>query len=288
MSTGKAFDRIFIIMFENENAEDVMKNAYFAQLAKQGCQLTNSLGVTHPSQPNYIATIGGDFFNWAKDSCTTFDETNLVDLMEKAGVSWTAYIEDLPYGVTTEKILSCEGSDVSDKFQYYYRKHNPFISFQDNQTTDRLKFIVNAQQNFDPNNLPQFAWYGPNIQNCGHTVPGSKVSGGSLTNINFAANWLQGFLDPLLQNQTFMDGTLIVLTFDEDWPQKPIGQPESGDPIYTVLLGSMISAGTTQTRNYTHYNLLATIEKNFNLGNLGRNDATADPFNFLWDTSSTT
>lgn len=45
----------------------------------------------------------------------------------------------------------------------------------------------------------------------------------------------------------------------------------------------MVKGGTKQMGVYTHYNLLATIEKNFGLGNLGRNDATAAPFDCLWD-----
>jgi hypothetical protein len=79
-----------------------------------------------------------------------------------------------------------------------------------------------------------------------------------------------------------MDGTLVVLTFDEDYPQVNPGQPEAGFPIYTVLLGNMVKPGTVQPGAYTHYSLLATIEKNFGLGTLGRNDQGAATFDFLW------
>ncbi|HEX3555430.1 MAG TPA: alkaline phosphatase family protein [Thermoanaerobaculia bacterium] len=96
------------------------------------------------------------------------------------------------------------------------------------------------------------------------------------------AHWLQSFLDPLLNNAVFMDGTLVVLTFDEDYPQVNPGQPEAGFPIYTVLLGNMVKPGTVQPGAYTHYSLLATIEKNFGLGTLGRNDQGAATFDFLW------
>lgn len=33
-----------------------------AALAKKGITLTNFYGATHPSQPNYVAVQGGDFF----------------------------------------------------------------------------------------------------------------------------------------------------------------------------------------------------------------------------------
>jgi hypothetical protein len=34
----------------------------FATLAKEGILLDQYYGVTHPSEPNYIAVVGGDFF----------------------------------------------------------------------------------------------------------------------------------------------------------------------------------------------------------------------------------
>jgi hypothetical protein len=69
-----AFDRMFIVVFENESAPTVLQSSYFAKLATQGVQLTGYHGVTHPSQPNYIATIGGDFFGWDDDNCTDFED----------------------------------------------------------------------------------------------------------------------------------------------------------------------------------------------------------------------
>jgi hypothetical protein len=38
------------------------------QLAAQGILLTNYNGVTHPSEPNYVASIAGDFFGMGDDS----------------------------------------------------------------------------------------------------------------------------------------------------------------------------------------------------------------------------
>ena len=278
---SQAFDRIFIVMFENENASIVMQNPYFARLATEGVRLTGYHGVTHPSQPNYLATIAGDFFGWADDNCKDFDDTNLVDLLEAKGVSWGVYVENLPANK-----LQCTGPNVYAPPLYghplYYRKHNPFVSFTGNQTAVRLAKIVDATR-FDPTAAPQFCWYAPNIANCGHTVPHSHAAGGSIVNVNYAAGWLQPFLDPLLNNAAFMHGTLVVLTFDEDWPPVQPGQPEHGLPTYTVLLGGMVHPGTTQSGAYTHYNLLATIEENFNLGSLGRHDKGAATFKFLWN-----
>ena len=267
MSEGAAFQRIFIIVLENENATLVARNAYFASLAARGARLTNYHGVAHPSQPNYLAMIAGDTFGWDSDECTTLDQTNVVDLLEAANVGWRVFMEDLPRHHKT----ICVSDDG-----LYWRKHDPFVSFASNQTAARLSHIVEATR-FDPDHaLPPFVWYGPNIRNCGHTVPGSRVSGGSTANVAFAASWLEGFLEPLLANTTFMDGMLVVITFDEGWP--PSG---SDGPLFTVLLGPMIEPGTTHGRRYDHYSLLATIERGLGLGNLGRHDARATAFDFL-------
>jgi acid phosphatase len=271
----KAFERIFIIMFENESQDLVLENPYFKKLALQGCLLTNSHGVAHPSQPNYIATIGGDTLGITDDECHTINETNLVDLLEKKGVSWKAYMEDLPM----HDKLCC----VSEN-KLYWKKHNPFLSFKNNQHYSRLRHIVNEiefQHDLENKNLPAFCWFTPNIQNDGHTIPDPECqdAGGSMCHVDFSANWLEGFLSPLLENPYFMDETLIVITYDENWPPNN----ENKKPIYNVLLGPMIDPGSTENAYYDHYSLLATIEYNFGLGSLNRNDQHAEIYNFLWN-----
>ena len=62
------FDRIMIIMFENQPNILTMLFPYFKELAKhQGSHLTDYHAVTHPSQPNYISMIAGDYFGYHTD-----------------------------------------------------------------------------------------------------------------------------------------------------------------------------------------------------------------------------
>lgn len=53
-------DRFFVIVLENADYNDVVENTDMASIAEQGRLLTNMHGVTHPSQPNYIAMVGGN------------------------------------------------------------------------------------------------------------------------------------------------------------------------------------------------------------------------------------
>jgi hypothetical protein len=50
-----------------------------------------------------------------------------------------------------------------------------------------------------------------------------------------------------------------------------------------LLIGDMLEAGTTRTEPYNHYSLLRSVEVNFGLGTLGRNDLGARPYWFLTD-----
>jgi hypothetical protein len=55
----------------------------------------------------------------------------------------------------------------------------------------------------------------------------------------------------------------------------------SNNQVFSVLLGDAVPAsskGTTDSTAYTHYSQMATVENNWNLGNLGLNDATCAAF----------
>jgi len=261
------FDHIFIIMLENQLVDAVLGNAFMKQLAGQGSFLSNSFGVTHPSQPNYIAAIAGAPLGVSSDDKVDLHATNLVDLLAQKDVTWKAYIENLPQ----DKTKQSKG--------LYFRKHNPFISFTNIRTNpDRLARIVHADElahDIANNTLPQFAWYTPNIQNDGHTPPDSFEPGNPARRVDFIAKFVEGFLPPLLAQPKFRTGTLVIVTFDES-------VPHSDNHIYTALLGDRVPVGMIISERYDHYSLLRTVEENFALGTLGRNDATARPFSFLF------
>lgn len=59
---GKAFDRFITIWLENTDYDKAAEDPNLAWLATKGVTLTNYYGVTHPSEPNYVAAVGGDNF----------------------------------------------------------------------------------------------------------------------------------------------------------------------------------------------------------------------------------
>ena len=93
-------DRAFIIVLENHSAKGVIgdPNAPFiTSLAQQYGEAANYFGVTHPSEPNYIAmTSGSNWFTNNDNPANRFDHTNVVDTLEASHISWDAYMEALP------------------------------------------------------------------------------------------------------------------------------------------------------------------------------------------------
>jgi len=94
--------------------------ANFQALTKQGIQLTNYFAVTHPSEPNYISTVGGEYFGMQNDNLSQVpaNVSTIVDLLEEKGISWAEYQEDIPSsGFPGFQFLNAKGQ--SD----YVRKH---------------------------------------------------------------------------------------------------------------------------------------------------------------------
>jgi len=66
------FDHIVIVIEENHEESQVIGDPnmpYINGLANKGALMTNSHGVTHPSEPNYLALISGSTFGYTDDAC---------------------------------------------------------------------------------------------------------------------------------------------------------------------------------------------------------------------------
>src|SRR5689334_931672 len=52
-------NHIIVVVLENTDYKDAIKQDFLADFAHTGALLTDSHGVIHPSQPNYIALASG-------------------------------------------------------------------------------------------------------------------------------------------------------------------------------------------------------------------------------------
>jgi phospholipase C len=65
------YQHVFVIMMENHSFAETYNNPatpYINSLANTYGLATDYFGVTHPSEPNYVASIGGSFFGIQDDA----------------------------------------------------------------------------------------------------------------------------------------------------------------------------------------------------------------------------
>ncbi len=293
---GRAFERVVIVMMENSTRENVLANTYMSALRKKGVYLSNALGVTHSSQPNYIVSVSGDSMGFIDDSpgyaewiYSQYNDpqppmvTTIADLLEAQGLTWKNYAQSLPPGYVEAAAAGYATDTIPPDIYPFARKHVPFLSFGSVMTNPaRYANIVGLEQfetDLTLGQLPEYSWVTPDLLNDGHDLkPGRKAGDPGDTNrhpnIVNIAEFLEVFLGPDPVSK-FPPGTLIIVTFDEAYPY--------WDPyeIYTLLIGDMLQAGTTRTEPYNHYSMLRSIEVNFETGSLKRNDSAASPYWFL-------
>jgi phospholipase C len=255
-STGKHFDRVVIVVFENEGYGSSVSEPFFSAFAKAGANFSNYFGVTNPSQGNYIAMTSGDLNGVYWDSQYDLNVQHIGDLLEQKGLTWKVYAEDFPGNCFT-------GMSSGN----YARKHNPFISYTNIQNNPaRCANIVEAGQ-LEPDvktgNLANYIFYVPNLQNDGHD-----------TDVAFADKWFKARFLPLLNNPDFMKNTVVIATFDE-------GSWFSFNHIYTAVVGPNVKQMKVR-QQLNHYSLLRMIEDNWDLGNLDKEDVTAPLVPNIW------
>src|SRR6266516_75312 len=150
------FQHIFVIMMENTSYTSLIgnSNAPFINSAAATYGLaTKYFGVTHPSQPNYIAATSGSTNGVADDNDTTIDVPNIVDQLEAHSKTWKAYMQSLSL---------CNGNLLAHACgnQLYERKHNPFVSYTDVQNSPaRVANVVDFSQfstDLANKNVPDF------------------------------------------------------------------------------------------------------------------------------------
>jgi acid phosphatase len=243
-----AFEHVFTIVFENEEATDVIGNPsapYLNQLANTYGLATNAYAVTHPSLPNYMAlTSGTTAFTDDCIGCLT-TAPSIADRLEAAGRSWTAYMEDLPGG--------CGTSDSG----LYVAKHNPFAHYANiagNAT--RCAGHIAPFSRFLPdlwaNTLASYVWITPNLCNDMHDC--SIATGDA---------WLASIAPQILSSPAFANSVLIVI-FDEG-----TSTTNGGGQIPLVIASPWTPAGFRSSTPVDHYSVLRTIEDAWSLAPLG-------------------
>src|SRR5262249_52664158 len=227
---------------ENKSYDEARSQPYTSSLLAAGATLTNSIAVTHPSQPNYFALWGANTLNVLNDNCpapgSPFFTENLGMRCEAAGLTWKPYSETLAVAGST-----AGSSDGTASTGLSTRKHEPWTYFANlNHANERPYSDLAAD--LAAHTLPNLAFIIPN--NCHNThnsaTPGCGLADGDA--------WLAANVPAILA--ALGPKGLLVLTWDED-------DSSANNHILTGLAGPLVAAGAQSAQAVNHYTIVRMI-----------------------------
>jgi phospholipase C len=296
------YQHIVEIMMENQSYGTIIGNPLAPNinaLANQYGLATNYFGVTHPSEPNYMAAVGGSYFGVQDDNqfyCTaalaatepaswqcggtTVDHTvsapSIADQLTAAGKTWKGYFQSLPaidgpvikLGPNANGPYTFKAPTLSNAL--YASKHNPFVNFTGTQ--DALANMVPDTQlatDLANGNLANYSLVVPDQCHDMHGTAGC----GATPLISLGDSYVAATVNEIMSSAIWQRGgnnNAIVITWDED-DFTDQGQPGTGccgaDPggghVVTVVIRNHASASgahIVDATAYNHYSLLRTME----------------------------
>lgn len=243
---------IVVVMFENHAYSSIIGSTqatFINGLVRKGALFTASYGVTHPSEPNYLALFSGSTHGVTSDQCpTSLHSANLAADLIAAGFSFGGYAEGLP----APGSLACFSGD-------YARKHVPWTDFSNVPRSANQPFSKFAATGYA--RLPTVSFVIPNLCNDMHDC-----------SVGTGDAWLRAHLSGYADWAMTHDSLLIV-TWDED-------DTSHSNHIATIFAGQQVVPGKYRIP-IDHYNVLRTIEEAYGLPQRGL-AATHYPITSIW------
>jgi hypothetical protein len=274
LSTFPQYDHVFLIINENHNYNQIIGNPaapIINALASDYGLATSYTGVSDPSEPNYVAMLGGSDFGIGSDDPYFFpghtvNAPNLMSQLETAGKTWKAYFEDMPYAGYRGYCYPAKCNGIPDSDTQYVAKHNGIINYANMQTpaefakmnplsqlsadlassgtVPNLSYIV-ADECHDMHGAPPWcvdSGKAGSVDDTFLVAAGDKFVGDTVNAITSSPVWATG-------------NNAIVLTFDE-------GNVKN-DKVVTVVAANHGPRGIKDNTSYSHYSLLASLQQTF-------------------------
>jgi hypothetical protein len=270
------YNHIFVIVEENHSYTDVIGNPATPNLnalARTYGIATKYFAVAHPSEPNYVAILGGSPFSVQNDNPYYLNRVaapSLISEFDHAHVSWKAYLQSLPHpgfqGICYP--ANCNGSP--DKDPLYVSKHDGIQNFTTSLNAadwSRQVPIDQLSQDLRKGNVPSFSWVIPDECRDQHGDPpycldsgntgggdpqdqhlltvGDQYLGQLVAQITHARFWAKG-------------NNAIDIVYDEG--DNNVG---GGGRVANIVVTSHGPRHLKDAAHYSHYSLLRTIQQNF-------------------------
>lgn len=227
-------DHVVIVIEENKSFSQIIGNKdapWINELAKRGALFTQSYGVTHPSQPNYLALFSGSTRRITSNTCPLdLNGANLASELLAKGLSFASYSESMP-----------ETGYDGCIWGAYMRKHNPIANWKELSAWNQPFSAFPT----DYTQLPTVAFVVPDQRNDMHDGSIAQGDAWLKKNIEGYARW------------AMTHNSLLIVTFDED-------DGSEGNRIATIFVGQRVKPGRYRQR-INHYNLLRTVEDMYGL-----------------------
>ena len=259
--SGKYFDHSVTILMENNDLPSVLSQGGFqASLASQYSLSTGYTAVSHPSEPNYVALLGGSINGINNDGicCFVVNAPDIVDRLQTAGLTWKAFAEDAS-GSGTCSFNPPRGGD-----------HFPFLDYADMNTATRCANFVSTGSSSDTEfvsylntaGAANYVWLTPNDNDNSHDSP-----------IATGDAYLAALVPQILSSTTFTTTrSALFIVYDEG---NDVSCTSGGsDCVYASWSGPTVKQGFTSSNSYDHYSYVHTMLDNWGLPTIA-NDAGA-------------
>jgi hypothetical protein len=298
-SARNNFKHVFVIMMENTGYDALIGNTnapFVNQAASRYGLATSYFGVTHPSQPNYIAATSGSTNGVADDNDTTIDVPNIVDQLDSKHKTWKAYMQSYSLCVTP--------LDHACGNQLYERKHNPFISYLDVQSKPaRVANIVDFSQlstDLASGHVADYVWISPDQCHDMHgrgSTPDDPCDFSRVPDLIATGDaFLRDAVHAIRHSKAWTGNSVIFVVWDEsDFTGGGFNgfgddsgccdsvPGQGGGRVVMIAITSHSDDPRTSSVPYNHQSMLATIEDGWHLGCLAFTCDTANvpPMNDL-------
>ncbi|HEU5334527.1 MAG TPA: alkaline phosphatase family protein [Terriglobales bacterium] len=269
---------VWVILMENRNWSEIKgsKDAPYINhtllpMASYAEQYFNPPKM-HPSLPDYLWLEAGTNFGILDDDPprvhSQATHEHLVTLLQRHGISWKAYEED----------ISGRECPLADKYPYGVR-HNAFVYFDDvtGKQNARSPYCVahirpmkELARDLKSGHVARYNFVTPNVCNDMHDrcpPVNNEIAQGD--------RWLAANLPIILNSKAYREGGVVFITWDE--------AALADGPIGMVVVSPFAKGqGYANSIHYTHGSTLRTIEEIFGvspfLGDAARESDLRDLF----------
>lgn len=286
------YDHIFVVVEENNGFADIIGNPAapnFNRLARTYGLATDYFGVSHPSEPNYVAMLGGDTFGVADDNPYFINRVtapSLITELDHAGIGWQAYLQGVPHPGYQAICYPAKCNGAPDSDPLYVSKHDGITNFTGDHTpADWARQVPIEQLSTDlaRGTVPAFGYVIPDECHDQHGDPPECLDSGNIGDPQNQHLVAQGdrYLGDLVGRITGASfwgkgNNAIVVTYDEG-----DDDTHGGGQVATVVITSHGPRGVRDDALTNHYSLLDTIESSFGVPCLA-NACTATPLTPLF------